>query len=64
MARTYIRDSHMNIIAWVEDTYDGGQRLYNAHGRFLGAYDVRSNTTTNEHHSEIYPGNVLLMLLQ
>jgi len=62
MNTTLIRDSHGNILGWINAESSGSQLLYNQHGNYLGMYEARGNLTLNQHGNYVGPGNVLMML--
>lgn len=45
MARTPIKDSRGNLKGTIEDSWDGGKKVFDFRGNLLGTYDKRTNQT-------------------
>lgn len=58
-----IKDFSGRIIGSVETDNKGNQRVRDFHGKVLGTYDARTNTTRDFYGRVVFRGNQVRMLL-
>jgi len=63
MSRQTLKDSHSNIIGYIENQGDGTLVLKDPHYNIRGYYDPRTNRTKDSHSNIIGTGNLLGTLL-
>lgn len=59
----YIRDSHLNMIARIDEN-STHKYIFDIHGNFLASYNKRVDLTTNASGSTTVQGDQLLMFLK
>ncbi len=64
MPRQTLKDSHNNIIGYIDSQGDGTLVLKDSHNNIRGYYDPRTNRTKDSHNNIIGTGNLLGSLLE
>ena len=63
MTKQVLKDSHFNIIGYIETKADGKQVITDSHFAIKGYFDPKSNKTTDSHFRSVGTGNLLTSLL-
>lgn len=63
MIKQVLKNSHFNIIEYIETRADGKQVITDSHFAIKGYYDPKSNKTTDSHFRIVGTGNLLTSLL-
>jgi hypothetical protein len=63
MSSQLIKNNNGHVLAKIETSNNGDQKLYNSNGHYLGEYRVNSNGTFNSNGHQIGYGNLLATLI-
>ena len=63
MSTQTLKDSHYNIIGYIETRPDGSQVGKDAHYTIKGYYDPKTNQTKDAHYNIMGTGNLLSSLI-
>ena len=64
MSTQTLKDSHNNIIGYIESRPDGTQVAKDSHNNIKGYYDPKTNRTKDAHNNIIGTGNLLASLIR